>query len=191
MKMKIRKAWPMVAIIVSVVGFGLLRFGPDLFSRFPGGSNARINEGSLSTADLGYLRQQVQRANALLIRETYYQQRLSASREALALWEESFWTGPPEQATVELVAVAEKLATESGLIITNKALYPSLRGPAMEGWQRIGVTLEGRTDYPRLINFYNNLLGLEKTIFVATIDLRLDEYTGVLRFRIGLYAYTR
>lgn len=190
MKKQIRKTWPIVAIIVSVVGL-LLLYGPDFFPRFPGSGNPRLEEGIPATADLGYLRQQLWRAEALLKKEAYYRQRLAASREALARWEESLWSGPPEQATVELVTVVEKLAAGAGLTITNKALQPPRRGPAREGWQRIGVTIEGSTDYPRLTTFFNRLLASAKTIFIASLDLRLDEYTGALRFRIGLYSYTR
>lgn len=191
MRMGIKKAWPIVAIIVSTVGFVFLRFGPVLFSRAQHGANPQIIGADLAAADLGYLRHQAQRVDTLLKKEEIYQQRLAASREALADWERSFWSGSPEQATVEMVAVVEKLAAEAGLVISNKALHPSLRGPAKDGWQRIGVTLEGRTGYPELIRFYNKLLGSAKALFVEAIELRLDEYTSTLRFRIRLYSYTR
>lgn len=191
MKMNIKKVWPIAAIIVSVIGIGLLRLGPGLFSRTQNGNYLEINGEYLAVVDLDYLYHQAQRVNTLLSREEIYRQRLTTSRETLLAWEQSFWTGAPEQATVDLVAVVEKMATAAGLVVTNKALHSSLNGSAMEGWHRIGVTLEGRTGYPELITFFNALLASPKTLFVKAIDLRLDEYTGILRFRIRLYSYTR
>ncbi|HBL37328.1 MAG TPA: hypothetical protein DDZ55_11030 [Firmicutes bacterium] len=191
MKLEIKKVWPLAAIIVSIIGIGLLRFSTNSFSQEQSGVASGVAQSDLAAADLAMLQHQARRVNTLLSKEQFYQQRLAESQKALTGWERSLWRGTPEQATVELVALVEKMAAHRGLVITNKALHPALKGPALDGWHRIGVTVEGRAAYRELTGFYDDLITQAKTLFIERLELRLDEYTGLLHYRISLYSFTR
>lgn len=164
---------------------------PNSFSQGQSGVASGVAQSDLAAADLAMLQHQARRVNTLLSKEQFYQQRLAESQKALTGWERSLWRGTPEQATVELVALVEKMAAHRGLVITNKALHPALKGPALMGWQRIGVTVEGRAAYRELTGFYDDLITQAKTLFIERLELRLDEYTGLLHYRISLYSFTR
>jgi hypothetical protein len=191
MKQEIKRVWPLVAIIVSIIGIGLLRLGPNGFFQRQSGGGSSVTQWDLAAADLATIQHQARRVNTLLQKEEIYRQRLAESQKALIGWEQSLWRGTPEQATVELVALVEKMAAHRGLIITNKAFYPSLKGPVLKGWQRFGVTFEGRAGYRELTGFYSDLITQTKTLFIGRLELRLDEYTGLLNYRISLYSFTR
>jgi hypothetical protein len=191
MKQEIKRVWPLVAIIVSFIGIGLLRLGPNGFFQRQSGGGSSVTQWDLAAADLATLQHQARRVNTLLQKEEIYRQRLAESQKALTGWEQSLWRGTPEQATVQLVALVEKMAAHRGLIITNKAFFPSLKGPVLKGWQRFGVTFEGRAGYPELTGFFSDLITQTKTLFIGRLELRLDEYTGLLNYRISLYSFTR
>ena len=63
MKLEIRKVWPLVVIIVSVIGIVILRYGPDLFSRGQSGAGPGVVNSDLAVGDLGYLQHQARRVS--------------------------------------------------------------------------------------------------------------------------------
>jgi hypothetical protein len=189
MKLLTKKNWPLVAIAISITGL-LFRYGPWLSQK---GTSTKDNGNNLAltSTDLSFLQQKVETINSLLSREKEYKRRVEESQQTIASWEKSFFSGTPETATAVLVAIVEEIAAKSGVVVKNKTLHPSLPGSTVAEWKRIGVTIEGRTSFRELTDFYSTLIAAPKSLFVERIELRLDEYNGLLNFKLRLYSFTQ
>lgn len=189
MKLLTKKNWPLVAIAISITGL-LFRYGPWLSQK---GTSTKDNGNNLAltSTDLSFLQQKVETINSLLSREKEYKRRVEESQQTIASWGKSFFSGIPETATAVLVTVVEEIAAKSGVVVKNKTLHPSLPGSTVEEWKRIGVTIEGRTSFHELTEFYSTLIAAPKSLFVERIELRLDEYNELLNFKLRLYSFTQ
>ena len=187
MKFITRKTWPLVAIAISIAGL-CLRYA--LFSPNQERTAEHYSQSHLYSTDSTLLKQRVQTINSLLNREEEYRKREGECQQAVANWEKSFFVGSGDSATILLVSIVEELAAKAGLAVKNKPLHPSLSGPTVEGWERIGVTIEGRTAFRALTAFYSALIAAPKSLCVERMELHLDEYTGLLSFKLKLYSFT-
>ncbi|NLZ44393.1 MAG: type 4a pilus biogenesis protein PilO [Clostridia bacterium] len=143
---------------------------------------------SRAPEDLKLLRERVSTARGLLEQKDRLDQEIGRLEETVALWESRFYRLPRESALAELVAALDRLAAGSGLSVREKRLHRRL--PAVEGWEKVGVTINGRGEFAGVTGFLSSLVREEKVILVEKIQLAADPRGGLLSYQITLTTLT-
>lgn len=176
MKLDRKKILPLFVIVCSLTVLAW-RFGAPLLR--PG----RAPE------DLKLLRERVSTARALLEEKDRLDEEISRLEEAVTRWEGRFYWLPRESALAELVAALDRLAAGSGLSVREKRLHRRL--PAVEGWEKVGVTISGRGEFAGLTKFLSDVLQEGRVILVEKIHLTAEPRSGWLSYQITLTTLTR
>lgn len=175
MKLDRKNILPLLVIVCSLTVLAWRFGGPFL-------GTGRVPE------DLNLLRERVSSVRNLLAQKEQLDEEIGRLEETVALWESRFYRLPRESALAELVATLDRLAAGSSLNIREKRFHRRL--PAMEGWEKVGVTISGRGEFAGLTKFLSGLLQEEKMILVEKIHLSSEPRSGALSYQITLTTLT-